>query len=104
MQLQFLLMTLNLIMKMSWLGVYTISKHLSRQINWSRSKVRSGSSRSTQFLTRYRSLTVEDVTKNLKTLENPKESMVKKRCLMKMKFGNYRQQMETERRNISLGN
>jgi len=47
---------------------------------------------------------VEDATKNLKTLENPKESMVKKRCLMKMNFGNYRQQMEVERRNVSLGN
>jgi len=46
---------------------------------------------------------VEDATKNLKTLENPKESMVKKRCLMKMNFGNYRQQMEVERRNVSLG-
>jgi len=45
----------------------------------------------------------EEMEKNLNVLENPKEPIVKKRCLMKMKLGDYRQQMETEKRNISLG-
>lgn len=41
--------------------------------------------------------------RNVAILENPKESLVKKRCLMKTSLGNYRHQMEKEKSKLTLG-
>lgn len=46
---------------------------------------------------------VDDIKKNVSTLENPAESVVKKRCIMKMSLGNYRQQMEKEKNKLPYG-
>jgi hypothetical protein len=47
--------------------------------------------------------TEEEVRKNLGTLENPQEALVKKRFVMNKAFGNYRQKMEQEKKKVPLG-
>lgn len=46
---------------------------------------------------------MDAIRKDIAVLENPHELLVKKRCIMKVSFGDYRKKMELEKRKIPLG-
>ena len=46
---------------------------------------------------------MDDIRKTVASLESPNVPVVKKRCLMKMTLGDYRQNMEIEKRKVPLG-
>ena len=46
---------------------------------------------------------MDDIRKTVASLENPNVPVVKKRCLMKMTLGDYRKNMEAEKRRVPLG-
>lgn len=45
---------------------------------------------------------VKETEKAIKTLQNPKAPLVKRRQLMRVKFGDYRSKMENEQKNLKL--
>ena len=46
---------------------------------------------------------VGDIKKTVSLLENPSEPVTKKRCIMKNSLGDYRKNMEAEKKKVSLG-
>lgn len=48
-------------------------------------------------------ITVKDTVQAIKSLQNPKAPLVRKRQLMRLKCGDYRAKMEAENKQFKLG-